>query len=294
VTRGVKEFCRYLPVSQRDRLWGLFAYGGGYAYRVPGFVNVSHPLPFNYENDKGRIFDNEYAALCVTEGVTEFDSEATGKILLSPGDCAILVPGLWHRYECYAGGATAHLWLAFGGTYADHLLRRGILSRRRIIFHTDLSERVLQPYRRALGMLQSNPVGIQQALAGSVLEILGATTSTTEQASSAGKLEELVLRAITLMEQRAESSLDTKTLAGELSANYDHFRHAFRRQTGHSPYQYHLGLRMRRAQELLLDPTLSVKQVAARLGFQDQFQFSKAFKEKTELSPTQWRRNAGI
>src|SRR5206468_3360646 len=110
MTKGAKESYRYLPVSERDRRWGFFAYGGG-----------------------------------------------------------------------HAGGGGARSWLAFGGGCADHLLRRGVLSRRQIVYHICRSERELLPYHRALGILQSSPVGIQQALAGKVLEILGAASSTGEQ-----------------------------------------------------------------------------------------------------------------
>ena len=46
-----------------------------------------------------------------------------------------------------------------------------------------------------------------------------------------------------------------------------------------------------RAKGLLLQPDLSVKEVAFRLGFPEQFSFRKYFKTYTGLSPTAFRKS---
>ena len=71
--------------------------------------------------------------------------------------------------------------------------------------------------------------------------------------------------------------------------SYAHFRRLFKQQTGLSPYQYHLQLRINRARELLHGTTLSVKQVAARLNFENPYHFSKIFKRKTGMAPHHFR-----
>ena len=64
--------------------------------------------------------------------------------------------------------------------------------------------------------------------------------------------------------------------------------------TGLTPYQYFLQLRIHRAKELLQDPRLSVKEVSARMMFENQYYFSRLFRKKTGLSPTQWRSGADL
>ena len=51
----------------------------------------------------------------------------------------------------------------------------------------------------------------------------------------------------------------------------------FRRYQGLSPYQYLLHRKMALAAELLMDPTTLVKEAAARVGFTDQYHFSRCF-----------------
>lgn len=59
----------------------------------------------------------------------------------------------------------------------------------------------------------------------------------------------------------------------------------FKRFDQQSPYQYLLRLRMNYAAELMLIPGTLVKEVADKLGFEDQFHFSRTFKKVIGLSP---------
>jgi AraC-like DNA-binding protein len=64
----------------------------------------------------------------------------------------------------------------------------------------------------------------------------------------------------------------------------------FRRYAHQSPYQFLMRLKMNLAAERLQNPEVLVKQVAAQLGFNDPFHFSRAFKKVFGLSPDEFRR----
>ncbi len=64
----------------------------------------------------------------------------------------------------------------------------------------------------------------------------------------------------------------------------------FRRYDHQTPYQFLLRLRMNLAAQRLQNPGVLVKQVAAELGFDDPFHFSRAFKNVLGLSPERFRR----
>jgi transcriptional regulator GlxA family with amidase domain len=56
-----------------------------------------------------------------------------------------------------------------------------------------------------------------------------------------------------------------------------------------SPHQYLLELRIVRARSLLAETELPVKEIAAQTGFGDELYFSRLFRQKLNLTPSQWR-----
>jgi transcriptional regulator GlxA family with amidase domain len=63
----------------------------------------------------------------------------------------------------------------------------------------------------------------------------------------------------------------------------------FKKHTGVSPGQYHLHLRLMRAKELLLATDMSIKQVAYETGFESIHYFSRLYKSKMGVPPSEAR-----
>ncbi len=64
---------------------------------------------------------------------------------------------------------------------------------------------------------------------------------------------------------------------------------AFRRVTGHTPLNYHLNLRMRRACRLLAEGDLPVTHVAFDCGFRDSNYFARQFRRLMGVTPRDYR-----
>ena len=60
--------------------------------------------------------------------------------------------------------------------------------------------------------------------------------------------------------------------------------------TGMTPNDYIRQLRMTAAAELLKDERLTVAEIAYKVGFDDQYYFSKAFKQYFGMPPTKYRK----
>ncbi len=65
---------------------------------------------------------------------------------------------------------------------------------------------------------------------------------------------------------------------------------AFKENLGVSPMDYLIRLRLRKAAELLYNPTLNITEVAQQCGFQDVNYFSRAFKKIQQCSPSSYRK----
>lgn len=82
---------------------------------------------------------------------------------------------------------------------------------------------------------------------------------------------------------------DLAEIAG-FSGNY--LSNVFSKEYGISLQSYINNLRLERSKELLLDANLSMVEIAGACGYNDESYFSKCFKLKYGVSPSQWRRHA--
>ena len=101
--------------------------------------------------------------------------------------------------------------------------------------------------------------------------------------------EKKIGQSIAYMKQHLDKPLQVSTLTVLAGVSPSHFFALFKRVTGHTPIDFFIHLRMHRACELLKGTSWSVKEVAASLGYDDQFYFSRVFKSVNRMAPTEYR-----
>jgi AraC family transcriptional regulator len=99
-----------------------------------------------------------------------------------------------------------------------------------------------------------------------------------------------VLRAVALMRSRLADGISLDELARAAQLSPFHFARQFKAATGHPPHDYHIRLRVDRAQELLRtrgrEWTLAA--IASECGFVDQSHFSRHFKRVVGVTPGEY------
>lgn len=78
-------------------------------------------------------------------------------------------------------------------------------------------------------------------------------------------------------------------LSRQFNVSPYHLVRLFRKEMGQSPIDYLIDERIRTAQHLLLDRDKSVADVARSVSYEDAAYFSRLFKQRTALSPLQFR-----
>ncbi|GAA3408073.1 helix-turn-helix domain-containing protein [Paenibacillus hodogayensis] len=100
-----------------------------------------------------------------------------------------------------------------------------------------------------------------------------------------------IARSLQLIQEQYESpNLSVDYAARTLGLNTNYFSQLFKKELGVGFAEYVSGLRMERAQKLLSETPLKIKEVAEQVGFADSHYFGVWFKENTGLSPTQYRK----
>lgn len=92
-------------------------------------------------------------------------------------------------------------------------------------------------------------------------------------------------QARAFIEAHFAEPLTLEQMAAPAALSISRFATAFRERFGSSPYRYLCGLRIKRAQSLLLAGVPSVA-VATEVGFFDQSHFGRHFKRMCGMTPT--------
>ncbi len=106
-----------------------------------------------------------------------------------------------------------------------------------------------------------------------------------KQRAAAARIE----KAISYMSHNLNGTLRISSLGKLVGTSTSNFYHLFKLATGSTPNRFFIRARMRRAGRLLIETTLSVKEIAAELGYNDQFYFSRLFKSVNGISPRGYR-----
>jgi AraC-like DNA-binding protein len=96
-------------------------------------------------------------------------------------------------------------------------------------------------------------------------------------------------QSIGYMLRHLDQPLQVATLASRANISASHFFALFKRQVGCAPIDYFIRLRMRHACRLLDETGMSVKEIAAKLGYDDPFYFSRVFKSVNQVAPSEYR-----
>jgi len=207
------------------------------------------------------------------------------------GDLLVVPPDVPHTCGAHVANPwTIHWACALGENLREYLHQLGVSVQAPLVWMGEdlqlarLFNEVLQTLENGsslLNLLQASHA-LAHLLAVSIRqrhERIRDTSDTVEK----------VAQGIIYMSEHLDQPLRVSALAALANLSQAHFSVLFKQQTGCSPRDYLHLLRIHRACQLLRGSTLNVKEIATRLGYQDQFHFSRQFKAFQGVSPTEYR-----
>ncbi len=265
---------------------------------VQAFQSLPVPQEIVYERQTSPAFHIEEARraghsaaqlVCTIKGEGVF--RLRDKLyLLSPGMAFVECvgnPDISYYYPGQGREPWEFLWFSFSGEQAVHIVTE-LNHRYGYVFRVPLNSGViphLENYRNQRDVYQ-----IVSPTAGAkiVLDALAAFGETVEEGMSTSPQATLTKEAKNLIAANLNRSLDVALIAEKLHVTREHLTRVFHSQTGTSPGQFAAAERMRVAVRLLMNKSLSVKEIAERIGYNSASSFARAFKSHFHISPGQF------
>jgi AraC-like DNA-binding protein len=101
--------------------------------------------------------------------------------------------------------------------------------------------------------------------------------------------EARIQRAVEHAQRHYANDVSLPDLAGVAGLSPTHLSRLFVEWTGQTPAAYIRGLRIDRAREMLAEVDVTIKEVARRTGFKNQYHFSRVFRQVDGLTPSHYR-----
>ena len=207
------------------------------------------------------------------------------------GDLLVLPPGVPHAYGAADGQPwTIHWFHAVGELVPDYLRNLGVTPEKPLVWMGE-DLRLIALFEEVQEVIEHDYAYVDLLHASHTLAHLLSLMVRVRRERGRGSLdtEQKVAQSVAYMKQHLDQPLRVGTLAALANLSPSRFTEVFREQTGSSPHQYLNRLRVHQACQLLDSTSLCLKEIAASLGYQDQFHFSRAFKAVQETSPREYR-----
>ncbi len=284
----MEDFFKYLTAGDEDKNWGLYLNVSGRACITPQtkYPPPDHPSGYYFSWDSGRVLQ-EYQLNYITEGSGILENEA-GKFRVKKGTLMIIPKGQWHRYRPLQKNGWVENYIGFSGHLAEHYFKNSLILQGQSVIHCGIREEFIDTYYKIFDLVQKEEPGFQQIASGMVIKLLGYIIAYHKQRNFSGKeIEKIIQKVRFQMRENIAEEIDLELLAAENNIGYSYFRKMFKEYTGISPRQYHLELKIMRAKELLLSTEKNIKEISFELGFQSTHYFSRFFKKKVGVSPSE-------
>jgi AraC-like DNA-binding protein len=233
----------------------------------------------------------DYSLTLILEGEGHYRDANGYRAVLGPGDVALCFPDIATRFCPPRGKTWYELNAVFEGPQFDLLRTLGILNPDRPVGHlsplADWHSRFHEIVCRTCVSDTDRLVQIADLAAFLTAAMVSDASPAVDQSIGG-----IMLRARYLLKRDVGDSVRVADVAQGVGMAANTFRKRFAKEVGVPPAKFRAQHRLDAAKSLLATSSMTCKEIAATAGFGSEFYFSSQFKQRTGMSPTQYRRHA--
>lgn len=231
--------------------------------------------------EEGRL---DYHILLINSGVCEALHKERLHTLTA-GNLIIYAPGEEQRYTFKSESSS--LWCHFGGKIVEELFNScGIKSG---VYNLSPNKEIFECYSRVIQRFHQP--GREKFANPALLELIYCISDALENPVRNNK-GDVILPILTYININYNKKLSLDALAKMSGYSKSRFSHIFSEVTGTTPTKYQNGIRLKVSCEMLSSTDYSINDIAFECGFSDPLYYSRIFRKKYNVSPTEYRLSA--
>lgn len=284
-----ENYFRYIPENTLCRTLGCTLQSSGFT-RISKHAQYparNHPKDHFFDYRRGRILQ-AFQIVFISEGKGHAE---LGRHLkpqtIKAGQAFVLFPNIWHRYAPDPGQGWCEHWVECKGNAFDMALNSGLLDKNRPLFRRTEIQKITPTFNEIHKLALENALENQPELSMLALKLLAFLAGPRN--ANEDSTNRLINNVRMMILDNFSENKPMEEFAEELNVSYSNLRRTFRKNTGMSLKDYQKSVRIHKAKDLLDNSDISIKQLAAKLGFSSSYHFSNQFKEVVGCAPTEWR-----
>lgn len=287
----MKDFFKYLTSGAGDKQWGIFLTVVG-KYTSPPYAmypSKDHPSGYYFDWESGRVLD-EFQLNYITEGHGILQTNES-EYRITPGSLILIKPGTKHRYRPDITSGWTEYFMGFNGKIAEHFIQQTFEDPGGPVISCGYQVEIVDSYQKIFDLARSQKPAYHQIASGMILKTLGYVSAYMKtQHLTEPNVDLLVNEAKNYLWETVDTVADLQAFCKKNHISYSYFRKIFKLYTGIAPHQFYLDLKIMRSKEMIVSTDKTIKEITYELGFESIHYFSRLFKKKTGLSPSELRK----
>jgi len=161
------------------------------------------------------------------------------------------------------------------------------------LYDTKPSAKIRDIFEEIISELQTKQPAYEMVCVSRLFHIVSLLTrKAAKEATPQGRYFDRISFAIQNMNREYEKNHTLDDYAQMCNMSKFHFLRIFKDITGTSPLEYRNKIRLDHAKELLEDTSLPINEISQKTGYSSETYFCDAFKAKTGVSPSQYRKRS--
>lgn len=232
----------------------------------------------------GPLIKNHYLFVLVNSGEATLYGEK--EIKLKEHDMLVMCPGEKIYYK--ADTPWSIQWVGLYGNTVEECAEKLGINGKNPVFHVSLYSKLESVLNELYELTKENTDKSNLIQISLIYTFFSILFECSDYKNSVNDIK----TAMDIIDYNFNSDITVAKIAKTLHLTQSHFTRKFRDAVGIAPKQYILNKRIEYAKELLTNTNATICEIAYSAGFSDQLYFSRIFKARENVSPSEYRKAA--